>query len=383
MSVELFHSIVTFIWGLICLLMSVTLFVFNIPEKETAKAYRISVQILSLNYLILSLLVFCMVFLNLRNSPDDVFPFPTLLISTSQGIVFAYALILLYVPKNFAKKTILYYNVFPLSLLITMYVGFASLFGDPICKSIPDFFSQLYSPAILMRFLLLLFNVYQIFFFYRLVQKLSARYAKHLNHYYSDTIQLKPQWAKKSYSFAVMIGILAIISSLFKDVLIDSIFTIIFCAFYFLFAIMYMQYKGIFTKLEPDFIEDLERVNKVQNVIREEKKLSTFNWDMVKNHIIDQKLYLQSGISVNDMAMIFRTNRTTFSSMLNKNEGQNFNSFINQLRIEYAKQLLLENNELTMADIARECGYTEQSNFTRHFKRICNETPAVWTKKKI
>ncbi len=379
-SVEQFHSIVTFIWGLICLLMGITLFVFNIPERETVKTYRVSVRILSFNYLILSVLVFCLVFLDLRNSPDDVFPFPILLISTSQGLILVYALVSLYAPKNFARKNILYYNIVPLSLLIILYAVFAVFFGDPVCESIPDFFSKLSHPTILLRLLLLLFNIYQILFYNAMLQKLSARYTQHLNQYYSDTVQLKPQWAKKNFYFAVMIGISAIVSSLFKDVLIDSIFTIVFCIYYFLFAIMYMQYKGIFEKLEPEFIEDLSRNNPVENVTGGEKKLSGFNWGKVKSRIIDQKLYLQSGITVNDMAKLFYTNRTTFSSMLNKNEGQSFNLFINWLRIEHAKHLLLENPELPLVEISQQCGYTEQSNFTRRFKQLCNEPPAAWAK---
>ena len=360
--------------------MGVTLMAFNIPEYETVKTYRISVRILSANYLILSLLVFCMVFFGLRNCPDDVFPFPVLLISTSQGFIFAYALVSLYAPKNFARKKVLYYNILPLSLLIILYGVFAAFLGDPVCTSIPDFFSKLLHPTIFIRLLLLVFNIFQIVFYNSMVQKLSVRYTQYLNQYYSDTIQLKPQWAKKNFYMAVMVGLMSIISSLFKDVLIDTIFTVLFCIYYFLFAIMYMQYEEIFKKLEPEFIEDLTQRNPVQKIISGEKKFCGFNWLTAKRHIIDKKLYLQSGVTVNDMAEFFNTNRTTFSTLLNKNERQNFNSFINTLRIEHAKQLLIENPQLSIVEISQQCGYTEQSNFTRQFKLLCNETPAAWVK---
>lgn len=379
-SIEQFHSVVTLIWGLICLLMGVTLLVFNIPEKETTQTYRVSVRILSINYLILSLLVFCMVILDLRNSPDDVFPFPILLISTSQGLILVYALISLYAPKNFVRKNILYYNIIPLLLLIMLYVLSALFLGDPVCESIPGFFSKLSHPAISVRFLLLLFNIYQIVFYNAMFQNLSARYTQYLNQYYSDTVQLKPRWAKQNFYFAITIGISSIVSSLFKDVFIDSIFTIVFCIYYFVFAIRYMQYKGIFVKLEPEFIEDLAQNQPVENAAGRERKPSGFNWGKVRSQIIDQRLYLQSGVTVNQMAKLFCTNRTTFSTLLNKNEKQSFNLFINVLRIEYAQYLILEKPELTLLEISQQCGYTEQSNFTRWFKKLCNETPAAWAK---
>lgn len=379
-SIEQFHSIVTFIWGLICLLMGVTLLVFNIPEKETTQTYRVSVRILSINYLILSVLVFCMVLLDLRNSPDDIFPFPILLICTSQGLILVYALVSLYTPKNFIRKNMLFYNIIPFFSLIVFYALSVLILGDPVCESIPGFFSSLAHPTIMARLLLLLFNVYQIVYYNAMLQKLSARYTQHLDQYYADTVQLKPRWAKNNFYFAILIGISALVSSLFKNVLIDSIFTIVFCIYYFVFAIRYMQYKDIFVKLEPEFIEDLTRNQPVENATGRERKPSGFNWGKVKSRIIDQKLYLQSGITVNDMAKLFCTNRTTFSTLLNKNEKQSFNLFINVLRIEYAQYLILENQELTLAEISQQCGYTEQSNFTRWFKKLSNETPAVWAK---
>jgi len=289
-------------------------------------------------------------------------------------------LVSLYAPKNFARKKVLYYNILPLSLLIILYGVFAAFLGDPVCTSIPDFFSKLLHPTIFIRLLLLVFNIFQIVFYNSMVQKLSVRYTQYLNQYYSDTIQLKPQWAKKNFYMAVMVGLMSIISSLFKDVLIDTIFTVLFCIYYFLFAIMYMQYEEIFKKLEPEFIEDLTQRNPVQKIISGEKKFCGFNWLTAKRHIIDKKLYLQSGVTVNDMAEFFNTNRTTFSTLLNKNERQNFNSFINTLRIEHAKQLLIENPQLSIVEISQQCGYTEQSNFTRQFKLLCNETPAAWVK---
>jgi AraC-like DNA-binding protein len=380
MSIGQFHSIVTLAWGLICLLMGINLLAFNIPEKEIVRTYKTSVRILAIDYLVLSILTFCMVFFGLRNSPDDIFPIPILLINLSQGLILTYSLVTLYAPNDYAWKKVIYFNIIPLSVLIVIYTICALMFGDPVCDSFTYFFSHLSHPAILMRFILLLFIVYQITFFAIQVQKLAVRYTECLNQYYSDTIQLKPQWAKKNFYFATSIGILSIVTCLFKNIIYDTIFTIVFCFFYYLFALRYMRYESIFLKLEPKFIEDLFLASKSENTPMEDKQIG-FNWEIARNQIVEQKLFLQSGITVNDMAELFQTNRTSFSAALNKVEGQNFNTFINRLRIEYAKQLLIEKPEQSISKISERCGFTEQSNFTRQFKQHCNETPAVWKKK--
>lgn len=53
--------------------------------------------------------------------------------------------------------------------------------------------------------------------------------------------------------------------------------------------------------------------------------------------------------------------------------------YIIELRIEYAKKLLREDQE-TIHDIAKMSGYTTISNFNRQFKEITNLTPAEYRK---
>jgi len=378
-SIEQIHTLITLAWGLVCFLMGINLFAFNIPEKKIVQSYRTSVKVLATNYLILSGLIFCMVFFGLKNSSDDIFPFQILLINLTQGVIFPYSLVNLYSPNNYGFKKIIFFNIILIGILILVYFISALFFGDPVCSSFSYFFSNLSHPAILMRFILLLLNLFQIAIYIFLIQKLASQYTEHLNEYYSDTIQLKPRWAIRNYYFAVMIALLSVISSLFKDIIYDTFFTVVFGFFYYLFALRYMRYESIFTKLEPKFIEDLNPVNKTEYPFSENKK-KRFSWENARDQIIEGQLYLHPGITVNDMAELFGTNRTTFSGALNKNEQLSFNSFINRLRIEHAKQLLLKEPELTIVQIAEQCGYSEQSNFTRQFKQYCNQTPAVWAK---
>lgn len=374
------HTLILFSWAGSCLLMGIVMWRFYIPRSRIVKSYKQSVRLLSLNYIVLAVLLFLMLALNLRDSTADVFTFYTLLISLSQALIMSYALISLYAPSKFVIHHILKFNVLPLSALLLSYIVSAMIWNDPVCHSIPDFFSKLNHPSVAMRFILLLFNVYQIILYNALLQKLSFRYVNRLNQYFSDTVQLKPQWARKNFYFAAFFGFLSIVSSLFKDIVIDIWFTILFAVYYVFFALRYMDYNRIFSLLENDFLEEL---TPVETISTEKIQISTsrkFDWLQAKEQIIQDKLFLKQGITIQHLAEHFNTNRTTFSSCLNKNEKQNFNTFINELRIDYAKKILSEQPQLALSEVALKCGFTEQSNFSRQFRLISGVSPVQWLK---
>ncbi len=371
------HSLMTFLWGLVSLLMGIILFFFNIPEKETLKTYRVSVRVLSIDYLILAVLVFFLFFFGMRDSTKDIIPIYILLINISQAVIMPFVFATLYTSLDYVRKNTISHNIIPGSILIFLYVVSATIFGDPICGTLSIFFSRLDHPTVFLRLLLLLFYVYQMTYYALFLKKQSARYYKHVDDYYSDTLKLKPTWVNACYYFTFTMGLMGIAATLIEDLYFDCIFTFLFLLFYFVLALVYMQYKSMFLQQDIVFVKDLSQYN----VPIDDKQQYRFNWEKTKSRILTQKLYLQSGITVNDMAALFQTNRTSFSNALNKNEEQSFSSFINQLRIEEARRLMTDHSEMSLTDIALQCGFTEQSNFTRQFKLLCNETPAVWKDK--
>ena len=58
----------------------------------------------------------------------------------------------------------------------------------------------------------------------------------------------------------------------------------------------------------------------------------------------------------------------------------NFNEFINQYRIEYAKNLLNAETKKTILDVAYESGYNSKSAFYKHFTSVTSMTPAQYRK---
>ena len=61
--------------------------------------------------------------------------------------------------------------------------------------------------------------------------------------------------------------------------------------------------------------------------------------------------------------------------------NMDYATWLNQLRIEKAKQLLTEHPEWSNETIASECGFTDRSYFQRKFKELTNRTPVEWRKR--
>lgn len=78
-------------------------------------------------------------------------------------------------------------------------------------------------------------------------------------------------------------------------------------------------------------------------------------------------------ISLNTLASALGYNYQYLSNYLSK-YNINFNLMLNQFRIDYAKQLLL-NSTLSVTDIAFNCGYNNIRTFNRNFYRLMHVTP--------
>ena len=61
--------------------------------------------------------------------------------------------------------------------------------------------------------------------------------------------------------------------------------------------------------------------------------------------------------------------------LFRRENGMTLSAFIARQRISYAKYLL-ENTESSIAEVASECGFFDQSHFTKNFKRLERITPS-------
>jgi len=97
--------------------------------------------------------------------------------------------------------------------------------------------------------------------------------------------------------------------------------------------------------------------------------------------IIEKELFLNPNISLTRMAKEINVPKHILSQYLNEKLGKSFTMFINELRIEKAKELLHTKSNFTIEGIGYESGFKSKSTFFTTFKKITGQTPSEYKKK--
>ena len=97
-----------------------------------------------------------------------------------------------------------------------------------------------------------------------------------------------------------------------------------------------------------------------------------------KRLMIDEKLYLRPGLTLQDVAAKLHSNKTYISKLVNSTYNQGFPDLVNCLRVEYAKEYIVKNRSERQEAIAKACGFLSASSFNSIFKKITGTTPKVW-----
>lgn len=86
-------------------------------------------------------------------------------------------------------------------------------------------------------------------------------------------------------------------------------------------------------------------------------------------------------ISLEGLADYLGINKTYLSSLFRKETGETFSQYLNKIRIEKSKALLLDGNQ-SVLDIALAVGFTNQNYYNIMFKRITGLTPLEFRNRK-
>ena len=122
------------------------------------------------------------------------------------------------------------------------------------------------------------------------------------------------------------------------------------------------------------------------NVHSENQKDDFFNekhqkdFDKTKNHIINNKLYLDPLLSMEVIADELGMSKSYISKLVNSYSNYNFSDFVNSLRVEQAKKFLSDNefSQYTIVAIGLECGFNSKSTFYSAFKKFTSESPSTF-----
>jgi len=107
----------------------------------------------------------------------------------------------------------------------------------------------------------------------------------------------------------------------------------------------------------------------------------------LKNKVLqlmeEEKVYLDSDLKLKDLADRLGLSVPNTSQLINQNLHKDFNTFINEYRIEAAIDLLESNASLTLQNVAYETGFNNNVTFYKAFKKYKGTSPSEYLKEVI
>lgn len=93
---------------------------------------------------------------------------------------------------------------------------------------------------------------------------------------------------------------------------------------------------------------------------------------LVKHYIAD---HIQENITLDKAAKLSNISKCYFSSIFKKQVGESFTDYVNKVKMEKAKELLLE-SDLRTYEVAERVGISDESYFSKLFKKYIGITPS-------
>ena len=100
---------------------------------------------------------------------------------------------------------------------------------------------------------------------------------------------------------------------------------------------------------------------------------------------MEERVYLNPKLSLNELAMGIGTNKSYLSEFLNS-QGKSFYDYINEYRIAEACRILDSANvgdRINMTSVASQSGFNSISTFNRYFYKIKEMTPTVYLRLRL
>ena len=151
----------------------------------------------------------------------------------------------------------------------------------------------------------------------------------------------------------------------------------------FVFAYFSWQQKEIYPvkeekKEELLFVNAEEQPNPKRKLV-EDNKLEDYK-NNLNQLMVQDKPYLDSELNLVKLSELLQITSHQLSYVINTGFNENFFQFVNRYRVEKAKELLCNNEKLTMLAVAFDSGFNSKTAFNTTFKKITQQTPSEYKK---
>lgn len=156
-------------------------------------------------------------------------------------------------------------------------------------------------------------------------------------------------------------------------------FAFLFCTCWYLFVALDKPefFRGVNSLLKP--ISDVAPKQKSSPIIDNEKNKQI---EFLKAFMVEKEPYLDSSLTIQDLAEQLKMPVKDLSTLINLYMDKHFFDFVNEYRIEKAKEILKDplQKELTILEILYQVGFNSKSSFSTSFKKYTGTTPTDFRK---
>lgn len=241
-----------------------------------------------------------------------------------------------------------------------------------------------------LRYLLLLVITVDVCFLGTWLVQSCIRYNKMLRNYYSgnELVGNKKLMSVRIAFFMYFLlgGINLLWLSELASAIIMLVITVLFC----FFVIDLINLQSLFSAVSPAFTyqqeliaQDIENELKKEEVnivndVKNNAKSSSFESIVTAWKENENKYFMRDGLTLGDTADQMGLNPRHLSDFLNNVYGMNFNLWINSLRVEEIRKMLVAGNKSSLSELAQLSGFTDASALSKAFKKIVGVSPTQY-----
>lgn len=219
---------------------------------------------------------------------------------------------------------------------------------------------------------------YGVFMSTRLIRT-YRRTVRLFDNTHSDNIASYIQWMSVLTWWAIIFGIGCGLLTFLPDRYV-FVWILSSIAFYVYIFSSYMNYMLYYDRVEriletSDEYDDIEESREEDSVPAYYSEIAHRLGGWISSHG-----YTRSGLTIEDLAQELDTNRTYLSGYIRTTYRLSFREWITALRLDYAKDMLREHPEYTIAAVSEAAGFISLSYFTKIFREKEGTTPGKWVR---
>ena len=209
---------------------------------------------------------------------------------------------------------------------------------------------------------------------------LLRKHYVHIKEEFSYTEKINLKWLRNLIGGMALIWTLVLVGDFLDEKTASMLIFTSVTIFVFIIGYYGTRQGVIFTDQKILSAPNEEQIKKKYEKSPLDVNQSKSMFDQLLKFMKESKPYLESKITLRQLAEQIDTTPNYLSQVINENLNQNFYDFVNKYRVDEFKQKLEGDTAMnyTLFGHARDCGFSSKSSFHEVFKKHTGQTPSKY-----